>query len=393
MKRFILILLWSSIFSPGLFGQERALKEIKIGILTPFKPTSGQVIVESGTYNVWADGDKIAVLAPRERITFIRRDRLVELSIPGKVLGNFKAVDMLATDSSGIFRLFVLKPNRAERVYDDHLLLTATSHGVLKFINKVNLEKYIAGVVEAESGKEKGLEFYMAQAVISRTYALNNRRRFLREGYHLNDLVDCQVYHGKARWEPEILQAVEATASLVLVDSEMRLITAAFHSNSGGETVGSETVWSGPLPYLISRKDEFSIGGDHYLWQKSVPLQAWLAYLKDKYGYDTGNEALRGLVTEYAQPYRKVFFLDDKFQIPLKDIRKDWTLNSTYFDIEMHADSILFKGRGFGHGAGLSQEGAMRMADLGFPYNEILHFYYNDVHIIDLRNLEFFIAE
>ncbi|MFN2429187.1 MAG: hypothetical protein ABR574_04145, partial [Cryomorphaceae bacterium] len=80
--------------------------------------------------------------------------------------------------------------------------------------------------------------------------------------------------------------------------------------------------------------------------------------------------------------------------IPLKDIRKDWKLNSTYFSIApLGRDSLHFTGRGFGHGTGLSQEGAMRMAELGFSYTDILHFYYNDVHVIDLKAINFFRAE
>jgi stage II sporulation protein D len=212
-------------------------------------------------------------------------------------------------------------------------------------------------------------------------------------GYNLNDLVDCQVYHGKARWEPDIVDAVAQTASMVLVDSEMRLITAAFHSNSGGETVSSDAVWTKALPYLVPRRDEFSIGGEHYEWERFVHTESWLGYLKDKYGFKSDDEVLQNRATNYEQEYRELFFIDPIFNIPLKDVRKDWRLNSTFFDISHEGDSIRFAGRGFGHGAGLSQEGAMRMANLGFSHVDILHFYYNDVHIIDLRALGFFIDE
>ena len=50
-------------------------------------------------------------------------------------------------------------------------------------------------------------------------------------------------------------------------------------------------------------------------------------------------------------------------------------------------------GKGFGHGAGLCQEGAMRMAASGFSYPEILHFYYKDVHLVDISALDFFKEE
>ena len=53
----------------------------------------------------------------------------------------------------------------------------------------------------------------------------------------------------------------------------------------------------------------------------------------------------------------------------------------------------MLKGRGYGHGVGLCQEGAMEMASQGYSYAEILHFYYSGVHIIDLAALDFFKEE
>ncbi len=51
---------------------------------------------------------------------------------------------------------------------------------------------------------------------------------------------------------------------------------------------------------------------------------------------------------------------------------------------------MIFEGKGFGHGVGLSQEGAMRMAELGVPYDEIIHYYYQGVHLVKIDALDFF---
>lgn len=363
---------------------------MSIGILEPQRPRVVQVLVESGTYTVEVNGVVKLNLGTRERVMFAFSESMVKVSQAGNVIGRFKSVDLKSSDSSGVFRLFVLSTERDERVYDDNLTVSSHTH-ILKLINRVALEKYVAGVVEAETGKEKGVEFYKVQAIISRSYALNNLRKNWRNGYNLNDQVDCQVYHGKCRWEPEILDAVNATKGLVLVDSEMQLITAAFHSNSGGETVSSESVWSGALPYLTPRKDEFSLNGDHATWCKTIAVSDWLNYLKKNYNLQVEDKLIRAMSENYEQDNRQIFFLDPIFNIPLKDVRKDWKFNSTYFNIEPQGrDSLIFEGRGFGHGAGLSQEGAMRMADLGFSYTDILHFYYNDVHIVNLKALDFF---
>lgn len=375
--------------------QLRAITEfetIDIGILDPVNPSAVQVIPELGSFAVIADGNNIATVRAGERVSFSLSGGNVKITFPGKTAGHFKDVRLMSLTETGFFRLYVLSPKKDERVYDDHLLVKALNNE-LRLINRVDLEKYVAGVVEAESGKEKELEYYKVQAIISRTYALSNRRKFLSKGYNLNDLVDSQVYHGKCRWEPAILEAVRQTEGKVLVDSEMKLVTAAFHSNSGGETVSSESVWSGTLPYLSPRKDEFSTVGEHYRWEKAILKADWFSYLKTKYALATDDDAIAELATNFSQESREIYFIDPTFKIPLKDIRTDWKLQSTYFDIEEKGDSIFIEGKGFGHGIGLSQEGAMRMAELGFTYTDILHFYYDDVHVIDLRALDFFRKE
>lgn len=374
-----------------VYGED--YERVSIGILSADQPQAIQVITEYGEYQLQVAGETKHTLKAGERISFVRYGNMVQVSIPGKVLGQYKEPRLITKNADGVFRIYVLRPNKNERVYDDDLYVSTTKDE-LKLVNRVDLEKYVAGVVEAESGKEKTLEFYKVQAIISRTYALSNLRKHWRDGFNLNDQVSSQVYHGKCRWEPQILVATRITEGKVLVDSEMKLITAAFHSNSGGETVGSESVWSGPLPYLTPRMDEFSMAGKHTTWHRSVCKEKWLGYLSDKYKLPITDESVKEMAQNYDQPSRDVFFIDPIFKIPLKDIRKDWQLKSTYFNVRPYtSDSLMIDGRGFGHGAGLSQEGAIRMGELGFNYEDILHFYYNDVHIIDLHALDFFRVE
>jgi stage II sporulation protein D len=71
-------------------------------------------------------------------------------------------------------------------------------------------------------------------------------------------------------------------------------------------------------------------------------------------------------------------------------MRTDLKLRSTQFDLTMKPTEVIFMGKGFGHGVGLCQEGAMRMASLGFSYKDIIHYYYTDVHLIQRRMLWFF---
>ena len=71
-------------------------------------------------------------------------------------------------------------------------------------------------------------------------------------------------------------------------------------------------------------------------------------------------------------------------------MRTDLKLRSTQFEIDYQENEVVFTGKGFGHGVGLCQEGAMRMSKFGYSYKDIIHYYYTDVHLIQRRMLWFF---
>jgi stage II sporulation protein D len=70
----------------------------------------------------------------------------------------------------------------------------------------------------------------------------------------------------------------------------------------------------------------------------------------------------------------------------LADIRTDLELRSTFFTMEVKNDSILIHGKGYGHGVGMSQEGAMEMAKQGYSFSDILRFYFYNVKIIEMAD-------
>jgi stage II sporulation protein D len=263
---------------------------------------------------------------------------------------------------------------------------------VFRVINRVNIDYYVAGVVEAENGIKQNFEYYKMKSIICRTYALSNLRRHEAEGFHLCDQVHCQVYKSKNRLNDDIIMASVATTGMVIVDSDLKLITAAFHSNCGGQTLNSEDVWSLPTTYLKSVKDTFCLRQSHSVWEHRISAKDWMAYLKRKATFedDPNHEEC---YMSYFQFDREPDFISHNVRIPLKIIRNDFKLKSTFFTMEKTDESIVFKGKGFGHGIGLCQEGAMKMSQLGFKYNEILHFYYRDVHLVDLSVLDFFRTE
>jgi stage II sporulation protein D len=202
--------------------------------------------------------------------------------------------------------------------------------------------------------------------------------------------VHCQAYYGKPK-DLSIYTAIEETKGKVVVDENLNLIIAAFHSNSGGQTANSEDVWGAKTSYLRSVNDSFSIKMPNSKWERRMLTDDWLTYLKLKHNYPIEKEEAKSAAINFTQTQRKMFLECNANKVPLKNVRTDLQLKSTYFTISpINNDSIIFKGRGFGHGLGMCQEGAMRMSKLGYKYPEIISFYYRNIQLIDLHKLSFF---
>lgn len=261
----------------------------------------------------------------------------------------------------------------------------------LRFVNTVDLELYIAGVVAAEGGHKAGDEYYKVQAIIARTYALFNIKKHAKEGFHLCDHTHCQVYGGVCE-NKKIIQNVKSTEGIVITDSLNQLITATYHSNSGGETMNALDVWGKDFPYLKAVKDTFSLMYKNYIWEKTIDSAKWIRYFIEKYNFPVNDSSQFMKLFYFEQKQRKAF-LDTLLRISLTQIRDDFGLKSSYFDILKDGNNIILKGKGFGHGVGLSQTGAMEMARIGFSYQEIIHFYYHNVQIKPLKETEFILPQ
>ena len=283
------------------------------------------------------------------------------------------------------FGLKPADPAQSSREYMDDLHIEMGMEGLL-MLNRIDMEKYIPGVTETEAGAGCELEYYKVQAILCRTYALKNIARHETEGFHLCDGVHCQAYQGRHLWNEDVEIGTEVTDGLVLTGPDSVLLNAAYHSNSGGETRGAEQVWLKEETYLKPILDRFSPGQPNALWEKRILLADWLAYLDAK-GILPGELAdttALGLVMEHRQRYYCPF----GDSLLLSEIRRDWDLRSDFFNITRSGMDLLLKGRGYGHGVGLSQEGAMHMARRGYHYTEILNYYYHDIRILHYLVLE-----
>lgn len=361
--------------------------DVRVGLFHDSPTRQVMVMGDRGPLDVWVDGKQAAQLASSDGLVI----KYTENGIHAKSL----AFDLTAKKSlifrspAGMgFRLRNMAPKSPERLYPGSLEL-GRSGGNLLLVATVPLEEYVGGVVQAEAGKEQWMEYYKLQAVSCRTYALANKRRHAGEGFEVCDGTHCQVFLGRNRVD-SIRQAVALTRDLVVVDPDIRLIHATFHSNCGGETMNADEVWSKSEPYLVSTVDTFCLHEPHAVWEKSVSRTKWLNYLHKEYGVDTDDSNVVASVTNYSPECRDLFLANISPPVPLVQLRKDFKLRSAYFSIKPEGDMVVLHGRGFGHGVGLCQEGAMHMARHGYTYTQILHHYFANVHLVKLQNLDFF---
>ncbi len=366
---------------------------LEIGIFRDKPYTSVQFIASDNTYQVFDEKDSLLYhLQMGEKLTIraSSNGEKVRVKVDEEDLEYYGIVYIKSSRNESHYKIKALTPEASkERKYFGGVKCFMHK-GVFTVVSLVTMHHYLIGVIESESGNHQGKEYYKVQAIISRTYALKNIDKMAAEGFMLNDMVTCQVYLGKMYRNPKMEEAVLETKNLVIVDDNCDYITAAFYSNSGGQTANVEDVWNKPLPYLRSIKDPFSVGKPSYTWTKTISYHEFVNYLDRRHSYPVSDSVALQQALNFKQNTRGKYFVNWNYHILLTDMRTDLRLKSTYFSVEYDGKDVILKGKGFGHGVGLSQEGAMNMCDVGYSYSDVIHFYYTGIYIIDRTQLEFY---
>ncbi len=358
-----------------------------ISILNEHNLSALVISPDKGKYRLLADGNELYAAGENDLVYVSMTGEKLALRNQTGGLGIFTSVSFEAIDEDGEFSIRSVEPS-IERGYYHGSIYLSVDFGRIKVLNAVKEELYLAGVVEAEAGLGFHPEFYKVQAIISRTYLYGNIYRHADEGFHLCDEVHCQVYKGRLTGNRTVYKAVSGTSGMVLTCGDNNLITAAYHSNCGGQTVNSEELWLIFRPYLRSVIDPYCRSGRSAAWQRRIDAAEWGSYLESM-GFKKNSDHADNSLFSFSQHRRFVNYSIGGFSIPFSKIRSDWNLRSAFFDIEVQnpGKNIFLKGRGHGHGVGLCQEGAMEKAARGYNFIDILQFYYTDVKIVDINDL------
>ncbi len=322
------------------------------------------------------------------------------------------------------------KDDRNPRLYAGSMQLQPNAYGTYTLVNQVPLEIYLRGVVPYEIGAGAPYAAVEAQAIIARTYALRNLRRFAADEYELCADTHCQVYKGLTGTVPLTDQAVAATKGLVLTFNN-ELVDALYSSTTGGVTAPFSDIWNGvQRPYLKAVVD-----APNSVWnlsQKSLANeQNFRQFINLKQGFnETKMNAFRWSYTrtveqiaDYLRRYLKrrrhplanftqiqqmqvvqrspagrvlkLVVQTDKgvIEIDKNEARSAFEppLSTLYYLEPIYGEDktlkgYAFVGGGFGHGVGFSQYGSHNLAKLGWSPQRILSFYYPGTQIQPLND-------
>lgn len=310
------------------------------------------------------------------------------------------------------------------------------SSGTLAGINELPMEEYLYGVVPRELPPVPygELEAQKSQAIAARTYAFAGLGKRSKDGYDLLPTTSDQVYGGYEDEHPISNQAVDGTKGIVAT-YEGKLITAVFNSTSGGFSANNEDIWnSDAVPYLrgvpdaqrgkafehvpslevfknssnssslraMKNGDFESDWSKYHRWNFEWTAEEISDVLSTSYNTEVGkvyeinvverSNSGRVLEIEFVTENGTFYEYKDRIRTTLKYINSSGnqaSLLSTLFHIEPVKDNetneIGFKvyGGGWGHGVGLSQTGAVGMAEKGATFEEILKHYYQGIDLED----------
>jgi len=249
-------------------------------------------------------------------------------------------------------------------------------------INISDIESYISGVVKAEGGSGKNIEYFKTQAIIARTYMYKYFNKHAADRYNLCDETHCQAFDGITD-DSVIIRASCETKGLVILGPDSTLIISAFHSNCGGETSPAEFVWLTGQTYLKRVTDPWCRSSHNASWTRGISFDSWKSYMS-KIGF-TGETSDRQIFS-FSPASRQNEYKAGTFTYPMRQMRTDLNLRSAFFTVSIEGDSVIIHGRGYGHGVGLCQEGAMVMAERGYSYSQIIGFYFTGVRIADIKD-------
>lgn len=345
---------------------------------------------------------------PTVRILLNRQFRSVTLSnssygsdVQIKVIGSMlelsrkQGSQWVVIDNQTGFRLYPQKGRLLSfdrRFYRGIVDVFVNPLGVPVVVNEVGLEDYLRSVVPNEMGPNAypQIEALKSQAVAARTFAVRELDRNAVHGFDMYGDSRAQNYRGAGSEHALSDKAVTETSGIIATNNG-KPIPAMYSSTCGGVTEAYHNIFKGPpIPCLSGGVPCDDSASPYHRWSDTIHIKDIQQKL-DAYAGVGRLKALETIRKSEAGRTISMRFTGESGSKVLEgnDLRFALGLRSNHLDsINLSMDQngfvseISVSGRGWGHGVGLCQTGAVTMAGKGKKYDEILHHYYSDIKLL-----------
>ena len=372
MKKILLLAIFLVLLPLNIFAKEDYDKiDIKVGKSL----SAGESLKVKSKSN-------LKVVTSDEQVINNTNNKEINIKFDGKNINlNGKNFNLNNFPQNGAFLISSDSPIYVDKIKRNYggAISFRVNNKKLDIVNRVDMDEYLKGVLPKEMSPSFPMESLKAQALCSRSFAINNYNKFIKNGYNLDDTTRSQVYYGKDVEEKTTNKAVEETIGQV-IKYDGKVAETIFCASSGGYTVASSEAWGGnSVPYLISKEDPYSVHPWNYELKNSDLKKLNLTdVFSVSLDYNNSNRV------------NNLTFSTSKGDVKIKatDFRKkigNTIIKSTLFDVNVIGNKVFVSGKGYGHGVGMSQYGAVEMAKKGSNYKDIIEFYFPGTNIEKIK--------
>ena len=263
-------------------------------------------------------------------------------------------------------------------------------------VETLSVYDYIRGVVSAEMSCNFEPEALKAQSVAAFTYMVNKMNfepaKEHEGAYMCDDYNHCKAYMSVLDAEDKLGKGFDNITDAVfstlgqIITYEGAPINAVFHSISCGMTASAYEVWGKDIPYLQSVECASDMSQKNYETKVIIAKNEFANVFYEQLGIRLDGETgdWIGDISYYPSGYVEKVTIDGT-EYEGTYIRSLFSLRSACFDLSFSGNNIVFTVRGYGHGCGMSQNGANSMAENGSDYKEILSHFYKDTQLSDYK--------
>jgi stage II sporulation protein D len=258
-----------------------------------------------------------------------------------------------------------------------------------KKVSRLSIEAYLPGVLAGEMRGDWPMEALRAQAILARTFVLKfcEEKTSRYPGADIStDIEEAQAYDA-AGVNERIREAVSSTRGEIL-NAQGELPYAWFHAHSGGITAKAKEGLDYEKPEPPYTKSVKGMEGgesdpDAAEWTASFPT-ANVMKAAQRLGVP-GNQLKTIEVSQRGESGRAVQLLINgqsvsapAFRLALGSTQMKSTLLES---LKIENGQVKMRGRGYGHGVGMSQWGAYTLAQQGEKAEDIVTYYFQGVNV------------